>query len=154
MEAKEAEEVLSRLVAGGQGTSGAKYLKAIGNLADKSRGNKKPRRAEEEEEVERKRPFNADSIKKIGYDPSALARAAGLGKDEKKRKEESIALLKAPGEGFRFDPRKKVKVVNVRAPLGVKKVSESSDREGGLDLAMGEFREERDDKDESMIDLD
>lgn len=128
IEAKEAEEMLEKLVSRGQGTMGAKLLQAVdsknggGSTAQGGRVDKRQKGRDGEENTEdgvkrTVRPFSVESIKKIGFDPSSLTRmASSAGKDEKMRKEETIALLKIPGEGFRFDPKKKVKVVNVRAP--------------------------------------
>lgn len=75
MEDRVAEEALTRLLErdGKTGTTGARYLAALdrGPLKGKGKGKGKGGKGGDEEEGdERKRPFSAGAIKRIGFDPA------------------------------------------------------------------------------------
>lgn len=177
-ENKETEKVLKRLMSGGQGSSGDKNMKALrskikateeekkkekekedqGDKGSTSKGKRKARPEKEEEEEskeeeDRKRPFTSESIKRIGYDPTALARAVGLGKDEKKRKDEAIASLKNIEGASKFNPKLKVQSVNVRAPDGYVPGTDKRNT-SKIYIAAKEGDGENDVDEEGMIDLD
>jgi minichromosome maintenance protein 10 len=172
-ENKETEKVLKRLMSVGQGSSGYKNMKAVqaqnkatekeketADQADRRSSSKRKAREEKEkeEEEDRKRPFTSESIKKIGYDPTALARAVGLGKDEKKRKDEAIASLKNTEEAYKFNPKLKVQSVNVKAPDGYVPGTDKRNTSKIYFAPPGgngdDDDDDNDDGDEPMIDLD
>ena len=73
-----AEEALAKLLEkdGRSGSTGAKYLAALERERDKGKGNGKGRKendrnGREEDGEERKRPFSASAIKRIGFDPTS-----------------------------------------------------------------------------------
>lgn len=127
MNDKEAEEALSRLVGQKQGVGG-QYLAAADRhrkaqeeaeeaLSGRAKRVKRPEKDKVEEggeEVTRK-TFSADSIKKIGFDPTSLSsNPRYMDQIDKRRKADAIASLKTVRR--EFDPNAKVKRANVRAP--------------------------------------
>jgi minichromosome maintenance protein 10 len=129
-EEREAEEALRRMV--DKGSTGGKYLAVIErhrakDAAGDDKGGIKDRKGgEDEREVESKRPFSADTIKRIGFDPTRIAgRENEAGK---RRKAESIAILKEPGRGF--EGTKRVKRGSMRTPSGGLRKDEGEDAGG------------------------
>lgn len=175
LEEKEAEEALSRMMMQKEGVGG-KYLVAAANhrRADDEMG-KNGKRAQNDAAMRRKadtekiqdvalnvgkKPFSAQSIKRIGFDPTNLLAQPRLCGQEEKKREMAIASLKTSGKVF--DPRAKVKMANVRAPPGGEGGSGSgvgsrgARKEDHVELSDGDGDNGRrmGGEDEGMIDLD
>ena len=95
---KIAEATLSRLLEhdGNTGSTGAKYLAAV-DKGDMGKKKKKTQASEKEcegeEEERRKRPFSAEAVKRIGFDPTS--RHVHEGEDKGKRVSASRYRLKS-----------------------------------------------------------
>lgn len=135
---KESEEALNRLVGRKEGVGG-QYLEAAarhrqsqeqrdGSDASKAKGGGKGKSKggsgadvglgqEDSKDDNARKAFSADSIKKIGFDPTNLSSNPRYAdQNDKKRKAEAVASLKTVRK--EFDPDAKVKRANVRAPPG------------------------------------
>ena len=96
MEEREAEEALSRLLEkdGGNGTTGAKYLAKLGKKFAPALNGRQSNGSSEAEgvlELDRKRPFGVNAVRRIGFDPTAKP---GQRDDEDKSKRVGLALDK------------------------------------------------------------
>jgi len=84
IEEKEAEQMLEKLLekdgGGGGGSTGGKYLAALGKSMNRGKTEKGGGEGKQEEEEEnRKRPFSAGAIKRIGFDPSSKVGQRDIG---------------------------------------------------------------------------
>ncbi|WRT65218.1 uncharacterized protein IL334_002161 [Kwoniella shivajii] len=162
LEDKEAEKALERLLEreGQSGSTGAKYLSVIEQEREKSDKKKisisKNGKSEKNrdnvgiDEMERKRPFGAEAIKRIGFDPTS--RAGNRDSEDVQRRLEAIASLKGEEPGCRLerlskrldDDRKAKRLKAETAKIASKAIP--PDNEKGQELLEQE--------EEGMIDLD
>ncbi|KAK4686314.1 minichromosome maintenance protein 10, partial [Tremellales sp. Uapishka_1] len=143
MEEKETEESLKRLLErdGKLGSTGAQYLMALAKRKGKGKEREIP--GATEQEPERRRPFNAEAIKRIGYDPTH--RAGNSSAEEVARKLQSISSLKDQlGRKVQLGRPPGQKTRSVFAPLGKKGTIKHVDG-----VTQGDEEEE-----EGMVDLD
>ncbi|WWD21887.1 hypothetical protein CI109_106375 [Kwoniella shandongensis] len=147
LEEKEAEKALERLLESDTGSTGGKYLNVLerervkeAKLKQKESGGEAVVSSQEREE--KKRPFNALAIRRIGFDPTARTGQRD-GEDLQKRLE-AISALKGQDPGCRLERLSKrleeekqataqSKRVKVSAPAPVQ-VDDEDDEEGMIDL--------------------
>ncbi|WVQ68779.1 uncharacterized protein L199_006988 [Kwoniella botswanensis] len=151
LEEKMAEKALQGLLdrEGRGGSTGAKYLAVLDK--DKESKKKKQKKVGKEdnggEEIERKRPFGAEAIKKIGFDPTSRS---GVGRDGEdiQRRLDAIAALRGEDPGCRLERISK-KLEEERKAKRLKEVISVDPGPKGIH---GQHEEE--DEEEGMIDLD
>ncbi|WWC67476.1 uncharacterized protein I206_101384 [Kwoniella pini CBS 10737] len=140
LEDRQAERALQNLLAreGQSGSTGAKYLSILDK--DKVKA-KKVKKLEGEIDLEKKRPFGADAIKKIGFDPTSRSRIRD--DEDVQRRLEAISALRGEEPGCRLEKLSKKLEEEAKA----KKLKE----EIRVKVKSNDFEEECE---EDMIDLD
>ncbi|KAK8846571.1 hypothetical protein IAR55_005657 [Kwoniella newhampshirensis] len=156
LEEKEAERALERLLEADGGSTGGKYLAMVEKDKVKGRAElakvKNKGLTDGEEMVvegqmqgeEKKRPFNALAIRRIGFDPTA--RAGQRDGEDTQRRLEAISALRGQSPGCRLERLSKKLEEEKQAQATSKKVKVT------LSLAGPGNLEEEDE--EGMIDLD
>ncbi|WVQ97510.1 hypothetical protein IAU59_004624 [Kwoniella sp. CBS 9459] len=144
LEEKEAEQALERLLERdgglGGGSTGGKYLAAVEKERVKESSSKsgaKPTASSSQ--IERKRPFPASAIKKLGFDPTA--RSGPRDGEDVQRRLDAIAALKGEEPGCRLERLSK--------RLETEKLAAQRTRQAIVEPQKGESQDEDD-----MIDLD
>ncbi|WVR04258.1 hypothetical protein IAU60_001258 [Kwoniella sp. DSM 27419] len=153
MEEKEAEAVLAKLLArdgglNGGGSTGGRYLATLER--DKDKGDRAKGSAGSKEgpegQPDRKRPFSAAAIKRIGYDPTA--RAARADGEDAQRRLDAFNAIKGEESGCRLERLAKRLDEEKKAVQRMKQVADAKAAAAAATTSPDP------DEEEDMVDLD
>ncbi|WVW78986.1 hypothetical protein I302_100949 [Kwoniella bestiolae CBS 10118] len=151
LEEKQAERALQGLLdrEGRGGSTGAKYL-AVLDKEKRSTGDGKKKKTgkDDEDEVERKRPFGAEAIKRIGFDPTS--RSGNRDSEDVQRRLDAIAALRGEDPGCRLERISK----KLEEERKAKRVKEDIQVDIPQRTIYSKDKEGSDSDEKGMIDLD
>ncbi|WVF70401.1 hypothetical protein IAT40_005191 [Kwoniella sp. CBS 6097] len=138
LEEQEAEKALERLLERdgglGGGSTGGKYLALLEKeKAKEPGGSSSGKSTMPPSQIDRKRPFSASAIKRIGFDPTA--RSGQRDGEDVQRRLDAIAALKGEEPGCRLERLSKrheaerLAIQKAKAPVGDPQIAESDDED-------------------------